>query len=135
MTLIRLTYASTSMMPRDQSGKMLAELVRSSTERNQRFRITGTLIYTGFHFAQMIEGREIRVSQLMANIERDNRHRGCVVIDRGPIKKRLNSDWLLRYDGVSTYIEDIIVDVISDHADKRQRSVARLKQLFLELAS
>ncbi len=52
----------------------LAALVRDSSAKNRRLRVTGALLYDGAHFLEVIEGDPATIRTLAAVIFRDRRH-------------------------------------------------------------
>ena len=83
----------------------LAALVSQSRARNAVLAITGALIFTGYRFAQYIEGPDAAVVLLMKSIVADNRHENVTVIASGAIEQRRFADWTLAYAGRSVFFE------------------------------
>lgn len=72
-------------------------LISALAERhNWSQGITGTLLYTGEHFAQWLEGPAPAVEALLGRIGRDRRHRGMQVLRQGPIQERRFAEWGMR---------------------------------------
>ena len=70
--LHRLFYVSRSRIhPGGQEHQHILELAR---KRNAVLEVTGVLIYSGDHFAQVLEGSREAVEQLMTSIRVDSRH-------------------------------------------------------------
>jgi hypothetical protein len=55
------------------------------------------LLYSGEHFAQLIEGEAEAIASTMAAIERDRRHEGLRRLIDGPAEKRRFGAWHMAY--------------------------------------
>lgn len=64
------------------------------SRRNNRQRdITGCLLYSGRHFAQIIEGGHDALDELMARLGKDQRHEGLVVLIDRRVERRRFPEW------------------------------------------
>ncbi len=70
--------------------------------------ITGSLIYTGECFAEVLEGPKKAISDLMASIKRDRRHRSIAVLRQSQLQERKFTNWGMAYDGPSNYISNYV---------------------------
>jgi hypothetical protein len=95
LSLIHCIYASAAARPFSTSD--LAELLRSSRERNARLGLTGMLLYAEGSFLQVLEGAGASVDALVGKIEADPRHEQVTVIIREPIARRAFSDWSMGF--------------------------------------
>lgn len=89
--LWQLAYVSTDarpMLPAD-----LNELVRFSAVNNASRAITGMLVWAEGSFFQILEGREVTITDLYARIIRDERHRDPVLLMCEPIAVRTFPRW------------------------------------------
>lgn len=64
--------------------------------RNWSRGITGTLLYTGRHFVQWIEGPVPAVQALLGRIAADHRHEAVITVRSGPLAKRRFAEWGMR---------------------------------------
>lgn len=132
--LTQITFISASRLPTHRISSALDELVAGSISRNTQFHVSGTLIYSGVHFAQLIEGSETRINKLIENILIDSRHDGCTIIDRETIGRRTTDGWGLRYSGRSTFVGDILSNAFKcRNGDVNKNTL--LHQLFCQLAN
>lgn len=100
----RLLYISESFITQAEANATAAEIVMSSRIRNKQFDVTGALIFTHHHFAQVLEGPPDALTKVMASIQRDQRHRNIVVIDTSSITHRQFSDLQMAYEGPSQFV-------------------------------
>ena len=91
--MFSLTYVSLPM-PLDKSRKEVLEDIHAvSLSRNSELDITGLLISTNAHFAQVLEGPEESVEAVMASIIADPRHSDVVIFPRSVIAARKFQTW------------------------------------------
>ena len=88
--------------------------VLSISRRNNRMLdVTGCLTCTGRHFAQVLEGRDVAVDELVRRISADARHTDFrLVLDR-PLSLRQHPLWSMAYQYNDELGDDIeaIVDL------------------------
>lgn len=112
---VSLIYVSRSLIVRSEEVRQIDAIVAGSIERNAQLGVRGALLFTERHFAQLLEGPEQAVDELMASIERDSRHERVTVIERKPIDGYRFPDWGLAYWGSASYMDLKIAGVL----DKR----------------
>ena len=64
------------------------EIVRISQARNLEKGLTGMLLFTGAHFAQVLEGDPAQLDPLFEAILADPRHSDVRVLGREPLARR-----------------------------------------------
>jgi hypothetical protein len=69
------------------------QILQISQRNNRRQDITGCLLYTGRHFAQVLEGESARLDELVERIARDPRHSDFVVAIDHQVRTRRYPDW------------------------------------------
>lgn len=68
-----------------------------STRVNEQRAITGMLLFSGVHFAQVLEGPAPALAALMASIAADPRHREVRVLSRTAVTRRDFTGWSMAY--------------------------------------
>jgi len=95
----RLIYRSRSLLPEGKEANEagLAEILKVARQNNQRLGVTGALILYGEkgRFAQVLEGPEDTVKNLLARIKADPRHDSIEIREAGPVAARLFSRWAM----------------------------------------
>lgn len=95
----RLIYRSRSLLPKGQEANEsgLAEILKVARQNNQRHGVTGALILYGEkgRFAQVLEGPENTVKDLLARIKADPRHDSVEVREAGAAPTRLFTRWAM----------------------------------------
>jgi len=134
--LSSLLYISRStILPRDAAA-CVTNIVAVSHARNADWGLTGALLFTGQHFAQVLEGTDEAIDTIMAALQRDARHEQIRIVARDPIAERRFADWSLAYFGPSQYVSRHVtrlLDNASSPADRR--SVDWLNDLLWEFSN
>ncbi len=98
--LYRLVYISRATT--DITPEVVKNLLVESRMRNEKYRISGLLIYMNHNFLQVLEGPKNDVEQLYNNIVIDPRHTGTEVLEAKTINDRIFSEWKMVFSEVST---------------------------------
>ena len=133
MPLCSLLYVSESTLDPGEAEKAVCEIVSAATTANCGFDITGALIFTGQHFAQLLEGEPGQVDALMESINRDARHRNVKVVNRTDIEEREFDLWAMAYSGPSYFVSRHIKPLLYPPKSTGQGDTAtQLKDLMAE---
>lgn len=97
--LITVTYVSRSQIFDGDIDAEIASIVRTSTDHNADWNITGALLFSGSHFLQVLEGTHDQLAWLLSRLADDPRHSDLVVIARQEIAERRFPDWSMLYCG------------------------------------
>lgn len=116
-----MLYVSEAV-PAAGGGDPVGEIVAASRERNAALGITGALIFTGGHFAQVLEGSPEAVEELMANIRCDPRHRNVRTVEMVNVPERRFPGWSLAYSGHSSFV-DRHIRPLMEGRDEKSREV------------
>ena len=90
------------------TARDVKDIVAASHVRHAALNVTGALIASRNHFAQILEGPWAGVDELMISICRDPRHENVDVLLFEAIEKRRFPDWALAYSGASEFIDGLI---------------------------
>lgn len=129
-----IVYLSTPTFTPDQAASTVRAIVAQARQRNAAFGVTGTLIATEHHFAQVIEGRRDVIDPLMANILRDPRHSKVTILRDATAGPPRFTGWSLAYQGRSAYFESFI-RVLASTGEPQPHDIARLVDLMSRLAA
>ncbi len=130
-----VVYVSRSEIDPSVADEAVATLVSAAQRSNVRRGLTGGLIFTRRHFAQVLEGETAQLNALLPRLSSDARHSAVTVIARRPIKRRFFFDWSLAYSGQPLWVDDHIetlFESLPDHA--RPETEARVAQLMVQFA-
>lgn len=131
--LFALLYVSCSQLGAGERRSAIDNIVRVSQARNRQLRVTGALLATERHFAQIIEGPRASIDVLMTSINADPRHRDIIVVASGPCADRQFSEWALAYAGASIFIDRKLGAAFrTDRHQSTGRTVIALMQALLK---
>jgi hypothetical protein len=105
MSVHFLLYVSRSLLRLPQEAGEVDRIVAVARRENARLGVTGALVFTRAHFAQVLEGDEQAVEALMERIGKDRRHDGVRVVSKSMREARLFPQWSMAYSGGSLYVD------------------------------
>jgi hypothetical protein len=131
-----LLYVSESCLSWPDDAHEVDDIVATARARNEQLGLTGALIYTRTHFAQVLEGQAEAIETMMASIRADSRHRNLCVVADEPIEARYFPAWTMAYSGPSFYVDRQIRPLLTEASDpaRRRRSAAGLLAFIREFA-
>jgi len=116
---ISLICVSRSLVARAGQRAEIQHLVDALAARNASIGVRGALIVTERYFAQLLEGPEAAVDELVAAMRLDPRHDRFTVIERRPIDGYRFPDWSLAYWGDAGYMDQKIAAVLDRQDELR----------------
>ena len=135
MAMESLLYISESKIEPCKAESELNSIIATARAFNPTVGITGALIYTGTHFAQIIEGDETAISELIAAIARDLRHAEVSIVARGPLSRRSFPDWSMAYNGPSQFVSRNVTRLLNAPSPaERSRAADWLVELLEEFS-
>ena len=129
-----LIYVSEKTLVAFDPDRAVQEIVATARSRNAASGITGALVCTSNHFAQILEGPHAEIDALMRSIEFDPRHANVVVLDTNPIAQRIFTNWTMAYSGTSTYVARQIEVLLLDFTPLSPARIDRLRRLIVGFA-
>jgi len=131
----RIVYVSRSTIPSLSADAEVGALVEKARSRNAELGITGALIFTGDHFAQIVEGPGAEIDTLMARILHDPRHHSVQHFEDLDVPGRHFATWSLAYQGPSTFVDRRVRSLFVSDASVRRRLKAELLDLLHDLVT
>lgn len=133
--MISLIYVSRTRVHDDQRAQVLDDILLASIARNSTLDITGLLISTIHHFAQLLEGPDVGVDGVMASILADPRHHEVRVICRSDVAERRYPLWqMARFEGRNFGNACIAPLLAEAHAQDDPQASRRLERLIEAIA-
>jgi hypothetical protein len=129
-----LLYVSHSLLELSQAIREVEDIVKVSRPRNASLSVTGALIFTEVHFAQILEGPQQGVDELMTSICRDKRHRDVTIIHNGVVPARRFANWSLAYAGPASYVAEAVEEALDDPTIDSGANIDRLVSIMQEFA-
>lgn len=112
--MFSLLYVSRSLIAPNRLQNEIDSIVRAAILRNDAAEVTGAMLFTGARFAQVLEGPEAAVIEIMGSIERDRRHKTIITLAQGPIARRRFADWSMAYSGSSIFAATTVRRALED---------------------
>ena len=138
MTVVRfpeiitsLLYVSRSRPDLIRSPGEVDRLVDFARAQNPRYGITGAIIFTEVHFAQVIEGARAAIDDLMRNIAADERHRDVAIVEIVTVPERRFAQWAMAYSGPSFYVDRHVKPLLSKGGEPAERKILATKLINL----
>lgn len=122
--LTSLLYISRSRIAPDRAEAVVAEIVATSVARNALAELTGALLFTGTHFAQVLEGEAAAIEDLMQRVTGDARHDELVIVEQGPLDYRRFDTWSMAYFGPSQFVSRHVMRLLGDPSPAERRRAA-----------
>jgi hypothetical protein len=131
-----LLYVSESCLSWPEDAAQVDEIVAVARLRNEQLCLTGALVYTRTHFAQVLEGEPAAINAVMASIRNDPRHRNIAIVADDPLETRYFPSWTMAYSGPSFYVDRQIRPLLNGAADpaRSRRGAAGLLAFMREYA-
>ena len=130
-----LLYISRNDLSEAAHAQELAGILQTSLVNNRARSITGALVSTPSHYAQVLEGPREAVTATMARIEADPRHCEIAIVARETVPQRSFARWSLAHIGTCGALDEAI-GKFTGAADRRPApgDVWALWNLMSELA-
>lgn len=134
LSVIRsLLYVSIQAFAAADSERTINQIVAISRRRNARVGVSGLLLATDRHFAQVIEGVAETIDTLIAAVRCDPRHHHVTVLLAEALPSRRFGNWSLAYRGRSAYLDHYIAPLIAPNPASERESL-RLIELMERVA-
>lgn len=130
-TITSLLYVSRSQPELAAKPGEVEQIVNLARTRNAERGITGAIIFTEAHFAQVIEGRKSAVDELMRSLRADKRHRDIAIVAVETIRERRFPQWAMAYSGPSFYVDRHVKPLLANGGDADHRLVLARKMMDL----
>lgn len=131
----RLLYVSESHISPSDAATAVSAIVKLAEIKNDQIGVTGALIFTGQHFAQVLEGSVDAISLLMDNICNDARHSNILIACKAPVTSRQFSNWSMAYYGSTPFVSRQITSLLEATSSSGLKlAAARLITLAYEFS-
>lgn len=129
----RLLYISDRRIDHLDADSFETEVVVASRIKNAALGLSGALLFTGTHFAQILEGPKASIDALMQTLQDDDRHENIAVIERSAINTRRFADWQMAYFGPSQFVSRHVTRLLNGASPpEQQRATEWLSELAHE---
>jgi hypothetical protein len=136
MSMESLLYISRSQIANSEAASEVDAIVATAVAFNPAHELTGALLFTGTHFAQVLEGEGASLDRLMASISQDPRHDQLMVVSRGPLAHRNFPEWSMAYFGPSQFVARHVTRLLNNPAPAEvRRATEWLTDLLREFSA
>lgn len=130
-----LLYISRSRIHPADVDVVVKRIVAESIVANSKRSLTGALLFTGTHFAQIIEGQIDDIDILMGKLGRDHRHDRLQIVERHELTRRRFHGWSMAYFGPSQFVARHVTRLLHDRSPaEHHRAAGWLTELLEEFA-
>jgi hypothetical protein len=129
-----LLYVSRRRANAEAPNQDVDAIVSYSRDRNANLDLTGALVATPNHFAQILEGPSAAIDDVMASIIRDGRHFDIML---APVRQRPRREfdrWSLAYSGESSYVSGLIANTLDAPHFELMANAENIRDLMAMLA-
>lgn len=130
--LTSLLYVSQSRIPEQGVEDSVDQIIAAAEVRNRSLGITGAVLFTGQHFAQVIEGDRAAIDALWGDIRGDIRHERLVVVERKSMAKRRFADWSMAFFGPSYFVTRQVKNLSHERSEAHYLRTAKWLNDLLE---
>lgn len=129
--LCSLLYVSHSTIAERDAEHSVKQIVELAEARNGELGLTGALLFTGKHFAQVLEGERSAIDVLWSKLFCDPRHDRLTIVERAPLPERRFADWGMAFYGPSHFITQHVARLShSPSPSQYSRTAAWLNELL-----
>ena len=133
--MLSLVYTSRALIEAAARARVLDDLRACSIARNSALDITGILIATPWHFAELLEGPNCNIEAVMASILADPRHCDVRIARRSGAERILFPTWqIARFDGEDTGAGSVGQLLAAVHQEDDGANLRKLDRLFQAIA-
>lgn len=90
-----------SKASRNLTSKDIQDILKTAHSFNDKYNITGCLLYHNHEFLQILEGDKERIQDLYSLIYEDDRHSDIIMLAEGEKAERTFNDWSMAYQELS----------------------------------
>jgi hypothetical protein len=127
----RLIYSSSRVDDTDVNGfsTEFNDIGEVAERNNAALGLTGFLICTRTWYAQILEGEEASIDELMAKIEKDPRHFNLNILSRETCSEQVFPQWGLgwQHQNIANRIVFLEHQLVQDHAPRLGQALQVLK--------
>ncbi|WEK03230.1 MAG: BLUF domain-containing protein [Candidatus Devosia phytovorans] len=100
MTEFRLVYYSRNLIQEDTLAQAVDTILQASRRNNHLVGVTGALMFSRGHFAQVLEGDQAAIESTFERIQQDTRHGEVHLLDFSPAPERQFRNWSMAFVGL-----------------------------------
>ena len=98
-SIFKVVYCSRNLISGDAAERdaEIQQILETARRNNHAAEITGALLFSAGHFAQVLEGPRESIEGVFERIQRDQRHSEVTVLEHLPAGRRDFGEWSMAY--------------------------------------
>lgn len=95
----KVVYCSRNLIEGDAESRdaEISHILETARKNNSKANVTGALLFSADHFAQVLEGPQEAVEAIFERIQHDTRHGDVTVLESLTSEQRDFSEWSMAY--------------------------------------
>ena len=95
----KVVYCSRNLIEGDKASRdaEIRQILETARKNNSKANVTGALLFSADHFAQVLEGPQEAVEAIFERIQHDSRHGEVTILESLTSEQRDFSEWSMAY--------------------------------------
>ena len=95
----KVVYCSRNLIEGDAATRdaEISQILETARKNNSQVNVTGALLFSTDHFAQVLEGPQQAVEAIFERIQHDSRHGDVTILESLTSEQRDFSEWSMAY--------------------------------------
>ncbi len=135
----KVVYCSRNLIEGDAATRNaeISQILETSRRNNSKANVTGALLFSADHFAQVLEGPQEALEAVFERIQNDTRHGDVTVLESLTSEQRDFAEWSMAYVSpeecaLTPEVDAKLQDAIHKSSDAGQEVLDLLKSLVLQ---
>ncbi len=135
----KVVYCSRNLIEGDAATRdaEIRQILETARRNNSQAKVTGALLFSADHFAQVLEGPQEAVEAIFERIQHDARHGEVTVLESLTSEQRDFSEWSMAYISpeecaMTPEVDSKLQDAMHKNSAAGQEVLDLLKSLVLQ---
>ncbi len=137
----KVVYCSRNLIEGDAATRdaEIRQILETARKNNSQVNVTGALLFSTDHFAQVLEGPQQAVEAIFERIQHDSRHGDVTILESLTSEQRDFSEWSMAYVSpeecaLTPEVDARLQDAMHKNSAAGQEVLDLLKSLVLQEA-
>lgn len=135
----KVVYCSRNLIEGDAASRdaEISHILETARKNNSRVNVTGALLFSTDHFAQVLEGPREAVEAIFERIQHDSRHGDVTILESLTSEQRDFSEWSMAYVSpeecaLTPEVDEKLQDAMHKNSAAGQEVLDLLKSLVMQ---
>ncbi len=135
----KVVYCSRNLIEGDAATRdaEISQILETARKNNSQVNVTGALLFSTDHFAQVLEGPQQAVEAIFERIQHDSRHGDVTILESLTSEQRDFSEWSMAYVSpeecaLTPEVDARLQDAMHKNSAAGQEVLDLLKSLVLQ---